>query len=35
MAAVINAYVDPETVPPIPGRWELPKPEYLLRKLKT
>jgi len=35
MTAVINAYVDPETAPPLPGKWELPKPEYLLRKLKT
>lgn len=34
MPAVINAYVDPETVPPMPGKWELPKPEYLVRKLK-
>jgi len=32
--AVINAYVDTEAVPPMPGKWELPKPEYLIRKLK-
>jgi len=34
MPAVVNAYVDLETVPPMPGKWELPKPEYLIRKLK-
>jgi len=34
MPAVINAYVDTEAVPPMPGKWELPKPEYLVRKLK-
>jgi acetolactate synthase-1/2/3 large subunit len=32
--AVINVYVDPETVPPMPGKWVLPRPEYLVRKLR-
>ncbi len=32
--SVINVYVDPETIPPMPGKWDLPRPEYLIRKLK-
>lgn len=32
--AVINVYVDLETVPPMPGKWVLPRPEYLVRKLR-
>ena len=32
--AVIDVYVAPEAVPPMPGFWELPTPEYLARELK-
>ncbi len=32
--AVINVYVDPETQPAMPGKFELPRPEYLIRKLR-
>ncbi|MEM2122337.1 MAG: thiamine pyrophosphate-dependent enzyme [Candidatus Bathyarchaeia archaeon] len=32
--SVINVYVDPEVTPPLPGKWMLPTPEYLTRKLK-
>jgi acetolactate synthase-1/2/3 large subunit len=32
--AVINVYVAPEVVPPMPGFWELPTPEYLVRELE-
>ena len=34
LPAVVNVYVDPETVPPMPGKWVLPTPEYLVRKLR-
>lgn len=32
--SVINVYVDPGVTPPLPGKWTLPTPEYLTRKLK-